>query len=163
MKRLPICLLALCIAASLFFGANLAGLQRTAAHIVGAIDPVEYDVTYFDPAAGKSITAEGVQVRFGERESALSNGAVVSTAYAQFVCLDEALLARNTARTGIVAIGLGAAVLLLLAAMTAMSLRLCLAALRREARAKARARARRDARAAVCRLPQAPLPRRRAA
>ena len=161
MKRFPCYLLALCLAASVFFGANIAGLQRTAAQIVGALHPVGYDVTYFDPAAGKSVTAEGVSVRFGETESALSNGAVVATAYARFVCLDDALLAKNVARTGLVAIGLGAAVLILLAAMTAMSLRLCAVMLRREARA--RARARRSAHANIRRLPQGPAPRRRAA
>ena len=163
MKRLPYFLLALCILASFFFGANIAGLQNTAAQIVSALDPVGYDVTYFDPAAGESVTAEGVSVRFGETESKLSNGAVVATAYARFVCLDEVLLARNTARTGTLAMGLGAVVLLLLAAMTAMSLRLCAAALRRDLRARRRALARRAARANVTRLMPASAPQRRAA
>ena len=162
MKRLSYVLRALCAAAAVFFGANTAGLQHTAAQIVSALAPVGYDVTYFDSAAGKSVTAENVSVRFGETKSALSNGAVVATAHAQFVCLDEALLAKNIVRTGAAAVVLHAAVLLALAAMTAMSLRLCAAALRREARAKAKARARR-ANAASFRPAQTPVQRRRAA
>jgi|GEM_PF-3293026 len=162
-KRLPYLLFALCIVLSLAFGSHIASVQRAAAQFVNALAPVGYDVTYYDSAAHRSVLAEGVQVRFGETDAVLSNGAVVAPDEAVFVCLDEALLARNIARTGALAIALGTLAVVLLLAMTALSLRLCMAALRRDLRAQARSARVRARRAALHAVPRTAPVRRSAA
>ena len=160
-KRLPYLALALCLALSLSFGAQIAAVQRAAARLVDAFAPVGYNVTYYDSSAHRSVTAEGVRVRFGSDAAVLSNGAVVLPAEATFLCLDEALLRRNTARTGALALALGAAVVAALFAMTAVSIRLCAAALRRDLREQARSARIRARRASLHAMPRTAAPARR--